>query len=286
MSQRDIDVSYVLEHVAGVHGVYSVPGRHGPRYAVHLDTGGRVLARVHYALLRILSREECADVVLYQGELPCAVLASARRLELTSSTREEARARVPATATEPSQATPLRMANESRHSVLIVDDDADVEHAAAMAFRHVTSISNPAAALVEAKAHRFDMILCGVERAFGPGGFVTNLADHEPTRARRVVLILTSDRDPDIRTRWFDWKSVYRPVTLPDLRGAMWRLSSLRDPSLLAVAVASQRRDVLLIDESCPVIEDTKVAMSAARTSTEALARSTRTGRSSSAACR
>jgi hypothetical protein len=99
MISRHADVAFVLEGVAGVRGVYALErGSPGDlEYAVHLEHGGRHIALAHYALLRVLTHEECKSVLFFEVALPSAFQARASRLELSPTERAAARARVPLT---------------------------------------------------------------------------------------------------------------------------------------------------------------------------------------------
>src|SRR4051812_45506798 len=99
MTPRQADVAFVLEGVPGVVDVYALDGVGGfvrdLRFAVKLEHGGGHLAAAHFALLRVLSHDECRTVLLFEVDLPPALRAGATRLELSVGEREAAFARVP-----------------------------------------------------------------------------------------------------------------------------------------------------------------------------------------------
>jgi hypothetical protein len=71
VTPREQDVAFVLESVPGVLGVYSLATAGVDlEFAVRLEHGTRKLAAAHYALLRVLKREECHRVVFFETRLP------------------------------------------------------------------------------------------------------------------------------------------------------------------------------------------------------------------------
>jgi CheY-like chemotaxis protein len=129
MTPHQADVALVLEQVAGVRGLYAIqPGRRAAAsfdFAVEIERDGRVLAAVHYELLRVMTHDDCARVFLFHEEAPRVVAEGAHPLRLTDSEREAARRRVPAT---PPRTEPIVRPDARAHvpDVLVVDDDPDV----------------------------------------------------------------------------------------------------------------------------------------------------------------
>lgn len=64
MTPRQADIAFVLEGVPGVREVYALErGSAGDlELAVGVGHGGRPVALAHYALLRVLTHEECKTV--------------------------------------------------------------------------------------------------------------------------------------------------------------------------------------------------------------------------------
>ena len=274
MTPRDIDVAYVLEGHPGVFGVYAVRGPGPFRYAVHLDTGGHAIAKMHYALLRVLTHEECASVALYQVEIPSVIRASATRLVLSPEARAAARARVPLT-TPALEQTLAAAEAPARGSVLIIDDEPGIAAIAQEAFGPESRrdiIADPFAALWEAKMRQYDLILCDVNRAYGDRGFVSNLAVSERKRAHRVVLLAWPHELSTLDEPWFTRGVVYRPVTAESLRAAARRATGK------TVASSSHPRPrmkprVLVIDDTAVPASVSAFTLVAARNAWEALER-------------
>ena len=250
MDRGDIDVAYVLEGIPGVLGVYAVRGLERVRHAVHVDVGGYVIARVQYALLRVFTHEECVAVALYQVELPGIIREKATRLVLSSDARAEASARVPLTTPALEQTLAIAKASPtptwSYRRALIVTDDEDLACAAVSAFgtdarRFV--IADPFAALWEAKAQPFDVILCDLDRAFGIRGFVSNLTLDAPELADRVVLLMPANGDTEPRSTSTDSGRLRKPLTAANLVDVAAGARSKPDPT-------GSRPRVLLMDDT------------------------------------
>jgi hypothetical protein len=72
MTPRQADIAFVLEGVPGVREVYALDRRSAGdlELAVRLEHGGRHVALAHYALLRVMTHDECKTVLFFEVELP------------------------------------------------------------------------------------------------------------------------------------------------------------------------------------------------------------------------
>jgi hypothetical protein len=195
MTPRQADIAFVVESLPGVTAVFAIdPTRRAAAhfdFAIKLEPGGRIFAAVHYALLRVLTHEECARVFVIREELPAAIAEAARPLVLTDSEREAARRRVPPA---PSRQDIVSERPVHDPNVLIVDDDAHTETVvravlAAPARWAVFADVDPAVKL--ASTGEFGLILCAASRAFGPAGLLAKL----PLDDARRVLVLADPGD-------------------------------------------------------------------------------------------
>ena len=195
MTPRQADIAFVLEGVPGVRDVYALDRRSAGEldFAVRLEHGGRHVALAHYALLRVLSHEECKTVLFFEVDLPPAFREQASRLELSDGEREAARVRVPPTsAALEQQAPPALPVATTGFRVLIVDADVEVERTIITALGAGTERvveTNPVEALMKARGRRFDLIVCDARLAFGGNGFLRMLRNVDPVAASRVVLV-------------------------------------------------------------------------------------------------
>ncbi|MCA9587863.1 MAG: hypothetical protein KC657_21215 [Myxococcales bacterium] len=197
LTPRLADIAFVLEDVPGVLEVYALGDSHF-EVAVKVEQGGRAAARAHYALLRVLTHEECRSVMLFEVELPRGLGARATRLVLTASDREAARSRVPTSPPSFSEEQDLppstwrRMRAGAPFSALLVDchDDAYAATVTALGAgaRRVLE-RDPSVAVRTALAGGFDLILCPARLAFGTHGFLRRVHAEDVVVASRVVLI-------------------------------------------------------------------------------------------------
>ena len=283
MNRRDADIAFVLEDQAGVLGVYAVGGVDGIAYAVHLDHGQQLVAKAHYALLRVLTHAECASVGFYHVDLPGPIRAKATRLVLSPGERDDARARVPSTTPALEQESPEpRVPRSTAYSVLLVDMGSTVQRVVESTFGGAgASLRTPGIALAVAKATstHFDLILCDEANAFGPRGFITVLDRTHPEIARRVVLLV--DRPimhsghnrflvkPITAVALLDLSIQPPPFSIPVLpvRGP----SSPVPPKRVHGSSARLQARVLLIDDDASALVDRRFAMTVARDTWKAL---------------
>ena len=133
MRPRHADVAFVLEGVGGVRALYAIdPGKRAARHfdlAVELAPGGRALAEAHYALVRVMTHEDCARVFVFHTTAPQIIAEAVRPLRLTESEREAARRRVPPVPPRQSIVPARAAATVPDPVVLVVGDDAGVERA-------------------------------------------------------------------------------------------------------------------------------------------------------------
>lgn len=205
MTPRYADVAFVLDSVAGVRAVYAIePGTRASAYydfAVALDRSGRVLAEAHYALLRVMTHDECARVFLFNVEAPDILAEGARALRLTPADREAARLRVrPPEPRGPLASDGARERPIPHCRVLLVDDDDDTLGVVRAVLGKasplvVTSLVSRAVALTEEQ--EFDLILCDARHAFGTEGLLAKL----PLDIARRVLVLAT-RGQQANARW------------------------------------------------------------------------------------
>ncbi len=203
MTSRHADVALVLESVGGVCALYAIePGCRAAAhfdFAVELAHGGRILAEAHYALLRVMTHEDCARVFLFHTAPPQIIAEGARFLRLTDSDRQEARRRVPPP--PPREEVPAAAWMPAADpAVLIVDDDADVEHVVGGVLevlgRWVVAATVTSAVKV-ARERSFDVILCDAQRAFGLDGLLAKL----PLEVASRVLVLAKPSEV-ANARW------------------------------------------------------------------------------------
>ncbi|MBX3204547.1 MAG: hypothetical protein KF764_05730 [Labilithrix sp.] len=194
VTPREADVVFVLESVAGVRAVYAVSGSPGElEFAVEVDHGTRHVAAAHYALLRVLRRDESRRVLFFETFLPPMLAARVRRLTPSEEEREAARTRVPTTTPELTEEAPPHAIRATRDvSVLIVGSDSELYATAVTAFgvaaRRVIE-PGPLAAIPTALRESFDVILCTAPVAFGPERFLYDLRARNALVASRVVIV-------------------------------------------------------------------------------------------------
>lgn len=168
MTPRQADIAFVLEPLPGVMGVYAIdPGRRVAAYfdfAVRMEEGERIVAAVHYSLLRVSTYDDCARVFLFRRHPPTVIAEAARPLHLTSSEREAARRRVPP-AEQREESTvqpPVRDPN-----ALVVADDPEivaVVRGVLKAPARWAIFSDVDAAVKLARGREFDLIVCDASR--------------------------------------------------------------------------------------------------------------------------
>jgi CheY-like chemotaxis protein len=198
MTPRQADIAFVLEGVPGVREVYALERLSAGdlELAVRVDHGGHHVALAHYALLRVLTHEECKAVLFFEVGLPPSFVERAVRLELSDSEREAARVRVPVTSAaleqEPAWLPALPAQAVEPFLVLIVDADVDVYRTVVdLVGVHAEALveTNPVEAVAMARAQYFWFILCDARLAFGGNGFLRMLHSADPARAARVLLV-------------------------------------------------------------------------------------------------
>jgi CheY-like chemotaxis protein len=222
MTPRQAEIAFVLDGVPGVRDVYVLDRRSAGdlELAVHLAPGGRHVALAHYALLRVLTHEECKTVLFFEVELPPAFRGGATRLELSVEERDAARLRIPPTSAALEQeSNPTLPVAPAGFRVLIVDADADVYRTVVTALgvgADRVIETNPLEAYTKARAQHFDLIVCDARLAFGGNGFLRMLHTSDPARAARVLLV-AHDGERDLLVSSLDelhcWTSfLCRPI--------------------------------------------------------------------------
>lgn len=203
LTDRQIDVAYVLEGVAGVRDVYAVapPTKHpadATAFAVHLEPGGRALAAMHYALLRVLTHEECAAVRVFTTT-PSIAQERLTRIVLSPAEREAARARVPivsaALAEEPLPTDAKGWLGQWEKAcrgmgILIVGPIARAVIVEAFGEGSVrTCVDDADAAFAALYERTFHLVLCDALRAFGPRGLLARVREHDEATANAIVVV-------------------------------------------------------------------------------------------------
>jgi len=191
MTPRQIDVAFVLEDAAGVREVYALASTPSFDFMVVVDHGTAVVARAHYALLRVLTHEECGRVLFVQ-ELPATFGGRATRLVLGPREREAARARVPRTSPALEEVAPRRESPlADAVAVLVVESGDDIASVVGDAFTiDVPRVvaSSVAAAVAAARERRWDVILCDSGLAFGSSGLLASFWRARISTAPVVIL--------------------------------------------------------------------------------------------------
>ena len=269
MTPREADIAFVLEGVPGVREVYALErGSAGDlELAVGVSHGGRPVALAHYALLRVLTHEECKTVLFFEVELPPSFCERASRLQLSDRDREAARARVPSTSAALEQApAPTRPLPVPRFRILFVDADVEVYRTVVPQFgagAEGVIETNPVEAFTKARAQFFSLIVCDARLAFGGNGFLRMLHDHDPARAARVLLV-AHEGERDLLVSSLDelhcWTSfLCRPIEVDALleivlTGSIiqrWRMPipPPRKPAVVEAQRGSVARRVLVVDD-------------------------------------
>ncbi len=198
MTPRQADIAFVLEGISGVRDVYALDRRSAGDFdfAVRLEHGGQPVARAHYALLRVLTHEECKAVLFFELDLPPSFRDRAVRLELSADERSAASARVPLTTPALEQLPAPRLPSVSSASLefrtLIVDADVEVHRTIARALGESADyviVPNPIDAYLKTRSRWFNLIVCDARLAFGGNGFLRMLRQADRETASRVLLI-------------------------------------------------------------------------------------------------
>ena len=204
MTPRQADVAFVLESVPGIRAVYAIDHERVD-FAIESEEGSsgvRAFVAAHYALLRVMSREDAARVCFVTTRLPDVFAARARLLLLTSAERTAARGRVPLPAARlPAPEEDEKTTRAPR--VLVVDEDQEVVDTVREVFgctpaspRCVVLASVDEAVKV-ATNEFFEVILCDARSSFGSHGLLARL----PLEAAMRVLVL-ADPDDFVDVRW------------------------------------------------------------------------------------
>jgi CheY-like chemotaxis protein len=206
VTPRQSDVAFVLEGVPGVLGVFALSPSAGEfEFAVKLERGGESLAGAHYALLRVLTHEECKRVLFFETELPSGLRAKANAVVLSPSEIESSRRRVPERSPALDQPPALWLPRgaswatlpSAPFAALVVGTDPEIHHAVIEALgvgaRRVL-VHDPVVALNHARVEAFDLIICSADVAFGSNGFLDRLRREDAFLASRVVLVAKPEK--------------------------------------------------------------------------------------------
>ena len=288
MTPRQADVMFVLEEVPGVVAVYALESKHEGSFEIAIEVTRHSFAMAaHYALLRVLSYEECGRI-LYRGPAHGDVLprpmAKAERLSLTSAEREIARMRVgpmtSATATDAASSTAsvaavqvrvsrrlARPPSDAPLSALLVDLGEDVHESLRAVFRGDARHRiepDQAAAAETALTRPFHVILCSAAAALGMRGFLARVAGEDRAGADGIVVVAPARDLPYVKWNLGRWHRK-NPVLASPIDDAFLRHEAFREHAALfaraAVAEAAaleggrirrprfRRLQVLVIDE-------------------------------------
>lgn len=205
MTPRQADVAFVLESIPGVRAVYAIESARIPLdFAIEIEQSTRTLAAAHFALLRVLTHQDCERVRIFSSAMSPGLIERARPLHLDFAARVGAQQRVPAApppAPLPFAPLPAVLVSPEPLGILIVDDDASVIAAVADVFgveTRVTICTRIAEAAELVRTRSFDAILCDAGRAFGTNAFFA-LVPVEA--AKRVIVIVRPDQTADARWR-------------------------------------------------------------------------------------
>lgn len=233
----------MLEDVEGVRAVYSVVGGRSPHdFVVELDNYIAMVA-AHYALLRVLTHEECERVRMLTPGSATGPGRGATRLTLDHGTREALRARIP-----PPPPRPILEPSRTRPShghILVVDKDPStatfVRDAFGLYFSH-HSVANASEGLFLAQSsYAWCLMLVDYELAFGRTRLVKRVP---PEHAQRVVVLADAEQIADARRQFGDWSGVLlRPLSRDGLYAALVRaIARSAKASVAALPPEPQRR--------------------------------------------
>jgi CheY-like chemotaxis protein len=221
MTPRQADVAFVLEGMPGVRAVYAVED---PRlsanceFAVEIDSIAALVA-AHYALLRVLTNEDCERVQLLTTGLPPRLARAARRLTLDWTAREAARARVP-------PVPPRPRLDVGPQNILLVDRDPATaalirEHFPGFVLFAATSTHE--GVLLAKSSRPWSLVVLEAQHAFGPSGVLRRLPFEQACRA---LVIVPRSELADARWRIGDPERILtRPLSVPRLWRALVRSS-------------------------------------------------------------
>lgn len=260
MTPRQADVAFVLESVQGIRAVYAIDHERVD-FAVESEQGSsgvRAFVAAHYALLRVMSREDAARVCFVTTTLPDVFSARARVLLLTDAERAAARGRVP----PPPAPLPVPEDDEKATQaprVLVVDEDQELVDTVREVFgctpgspRCVVLVSIDEAVKV-ATGEFFDVILCDARRSFGSHGLLARL----PLEVAMRVLVLANPEDlVDARWRLQGAERILtRPVENWLLRDRVARVRLLDGwkPDLRRVDMPRSTRRLAVPSQTAPV---------------------------------
>ncbi len=266
MTPRQADLAFVLAELEGVLEVHALEGPGELDFAVVVERPLHVVA-AHYAMLRVLSHEECGRVHFAFGQLRGPLRSRARRLELTAAEREEARARVPlsspALEQEPAPHRRERKAGPRTgpFGALVVDGDVEVHRAVRDALGEGAEVQihrDPEGAVEAFLRIDFDLCLCDVRLGFGGRGFLTRIARELPDRAGEIVLVAAEGEREllDASLTEISAPNIYlvKPLDPVLLRNVLRGVPVVPPiPPSEPVALPRPLRSVLVIDDGSPI---------------------------------
>ncbi|MBN9160057.1 MAG: hypothetical protein BGO98_48020 [Myxococcales bacterium 68-20] len=264
MTPRHADVMFVLEGVPGVLAVYALAARHEGGFDLAIEVSRSSFASAaHYALLRVLSYEECGRI-LYRvpshGDLLPRPMVNATRLSLTSAERELARMRVGplpsavATDMSPSSdsaaAEPVRRSrrltrppSDAPFSALVVDLGDDVHESLRTVFRGDARHRiepDQAAAAETALTRPFHIILCSAPAALGMRGFLARVASEDRAGGDGIVVVAPARDVPYVKWNLARWHRK-NPILATPIDDTLLRHEAFREHvELFARAAAAE----------------------------------------------
>ena len=247
MTPRHADVRFVLEGVPGVVAVYALAAKHEGSFELAIEVSrSSFVSAAHYALLRVLSYEECGRI-LYRvpsdGDVLPRPMANATRLSLTSAERELARMRVGplpsavTTGVSPS-AEPVRLSrrlsrppSDAPFSALLVDLGDDVHESLRAAFRGDARHRiepDQAAAAETALTRPFHAILCSAPAALGMRGFLSRVASEDRAGGDGIVVVAPARDVPYVKWNLARWHRK-NPVLASPIDDTLLRHEAFRE---------------------------------------------------------
>jgi CheY-like chemotaxis protein len=195
MTPRQADVAYVLEAVRGVMGAYAAVDAPLLDFVIELEAG-RYVPAAHYALLRVLSHEECARVhFLYPEKVfPPSLVGQLQRLVLGEAERRQACVRLPSPRKLP------RARDTDPFTVLLVGLSGVQESAIRDMAGSDARLMAAEATMGSAFAARAHAIVVGEHVARLPLDFVGMIGRADPEGAAGILVLASETHPGDLAT--------------------------------------------------------------------------------------
>jgi response regulator RpfG family c-di-GMP phosphodiesterase len=185
MTPHQADVAYVLESVPGVLGVYAVA--HGSfDFAIELESP-RSIVQAHYALLRVMTHEDCSRVHFFWVALSPSFVRAATLLCLSAHDREAARSRLPP---RPPPRKVARPESDLPIRILAIDvDDSECSAIERISCMEVTRCTYAPEAAERAFSAPFHAIVVGARDVQRPQVLIDRIAQEDGEASRRVIVV-------------------------------------------------------------------------------------------------